>query len=109
MLINLQGVRLIEPRSGSGIFMLRVYACIAREHDPRLVVVAGIICFLGALTALAAFEHARRPTSRRAYWGALAALVAGFGIWATHFVAMLAYKPDLPIGYDLLTTFASVL
>jgi diguanylate cyclase (GGDEF)-like protein len=88
--------------------MLRVYACITHEHDPRLVLVAAIICFLGALTALSAFEHARWASSRRPFWIAVAASVAGFGIWATHFVAMLAYKPELPIGYNLFTTLLSV-
>ena len=28
----------------------------------------------------------------------------GYGIWATHSIAMLAYTPGLPIGFDLLLT-----
>ena len=31
--------------------MLRVYACIAEEHDLRLILVAGLICLLAAFTA----------------------------------------------------------
>jgi len=88
--------------------MLRVYTCIAQEHDLRLVVVAGVICLLSCCIAFAAFEQAGRDSARKLPWTALAAVVAGLGIWSTHFVAMLAYLPDLPIGYDLGTTLLSV-
>src|SRR4051812_49379473 len=88
--------------------MFRVYACIAYDHDFRLVLVAGFICFLAALTAFAAFSQAKAGGRRRSSWVALAALVAGIGIWATHFLAMLAYQPGLPIGYDFTLTLLSV-
>src|SRR5688572_9902469 len=91
-----------------GIDVLRVYACIAQEHDLRLVVVAGVICLLSTCIAFAAFEQARRDTARKLLWTELAAVVAGLGIWATHFVAMLAYQPDLPVGYDFAKTLLSV-
>ncbi|HYD38490.1 MAG TPA: EAL domain-containing protein [Allosphingosinicella sp.] len=88
--------------------MLRVYACITGEHDFRLVLVAGTICLLAAFTAFSIFEQARRAEIRRWAWTALAGFVAGTGIWATHFVAMLAYRPNLPIGYDLQLTLVSI-
>jgi len=88
--------------------MLRVYACITGEHDFRLVLVAGTICLLAAFTAFSIFEQARRAERRRWAWTSLAGFVAGTGIWATHFVAMLAYRPNLPIGYDLQLTLASI-
>ena len=88
--------------------MLRVYACIVQEHDFRLVVVAGIICLLAAFTAFTAFDRARAGGKRRHAWLALTAFVSGTGIWSTHFVAMLAYQPHLPIGYDLPLTLLSI-
>jgi diguanylate cyclase (GGDEF)-like protein len=88
--------------------MLRVYACITGEHDFRLVLVAGTICLLAAFTAFSIFEQARHAERRRFAWTALAGFVAGTGIWATHFVAMLAYRPHLPIGYDLDLTLLSI-
>ncbi|HYE27493.1 MAG TPA: EAL domain-containing protein [Allosphingosinicella sp.] len=88
--------------------MLRVYACITGEHDVRLVLVAGTLCLLAAFTAFSIFEQARRAERRQAAWTALAGFVAGTGIWATHFVAMLAYRPHLPIGYDLPLTLISI-
>ncbi|HEX4736821.1 MAG TPA: EAL domain-containing protein [Allosphingosinicella sp.] len=88
--------------------MFQVYACIAHEHDLRLVLVAGVICFLAALTSFAAFGQARQDSPRRPFWLGLAGLVAGVGIWSTHFVAMLAYRPSLPMGYDVPITLLSV-
>jgi diguanylate cyclase (GGDEF)-like protein len=88
--------------------MLRVYACIAQEHDIRLVAVAAAICLLASLIAFSTFDQARRDTPRVLVWASLAAIVAGLGIWATHFVAMLAYEPQIPIGYSFRTTLLSV-
>ncbi|HEX8217128.1 MAG TPA: MHYT domain-containing protein, partial [Allosphingosinicella sp.] len=88
--------------------MLRVFTCIVHEHDLRLVLVAGLICLLATFTAFATFERARAATRRRGLWIALAAFVSGTGIWSTHFVAMLAFQPDLPIGYDLDLTLLSI-
>ena len=88
--------------------MLRVYSCIVEEHDFRLVIVAGIICLLAAITAFSILDQARAGGRRRAAWLALAAFVSGTGIWSTHFVAMLAYQPHLPVGYDLELTLLSI-
>jgi len=92
--------------------MLRVYSCITGEHDIRLVGMAGIICFLACLTALSLFARARDSgrvsALRTTLWVAAAACVAGTGIWATHFVAMLAYQPHLPIGYRHDLTLVSI-
>jgi diguanylate cyclase (GGDEF)-like protein/PAS domain S-box-containing protein len=88
--------------------MLRVYACIVDEHDLRLIVVAGLICLLAAFTTFSTLEQARNSARRRAAWLAAAAFVSGTGIWATHFVAMLAYEPRLPIGYDVPLTLLSI-
>jgi len=88
--------------------MLRVYTCIVHDHDFRLVIVAGIICLLAAVTAFSILEQARSGGRRRAAWLALAAFVSGTGIWSTHFVAMLAYQPHLPVGYDFALTLLSV-
>ncbi len=91
--------------------MLRVYACITQDHDTRLVAVAALICLLAAFTAMSLRQRAveaARPLVRL-WWLTGTAVVAGAGIWSTHFVAMLAFKPNMPIGYDLgLTTLSIV-
>jgi diguanylate cyclase (GGDEF)-like protein len=88
--------------------MWQVYACIANEHDLSLVAVAAAICFLACFTAFATYDQSRAGGVRRPIWGAIAALVSGIGVWATHFVAMLAYEPRIPVGFDLGTTVLSV-
>jgi diguanylate cyclase (GGDEF)-like protein/PAS domain S-box-containing protein len=88
--------------------MLRVYSCITQEHDVRLVVVAGLICFLAALTAFLVLQQAESRQERRPLWIGLAAFVSGTGIWSTHFIAMLAYRPNLPVGYDVSLTLLSI-
>ena len=90
--------------------MLRVYACIAGDHDLRLVVVAALICALASFTALSLRQRAAETggVAVRLRWLTAAAAVAGAGVWATHFVAMLAFRPNLPIGYDLGLTSLSI-
>ncbi|HEY5827758.1 MAG TPA: PAS-domain containing protein [Hyphomicrobiaceae bacterium] len=90
--------------------MLRVVSCIVNEHDHRLVLLAVLICAATSFTALHAFSHASREHgSWRLAWVFLAAVATGTGIWATHFVAMLAYEPGYPVGYDAVLTIASLL
>ena len=88
--------------------MLRIYSCIVHDHDYRLVVVAGIICLLASLTTFSILDQARSGAGRRSAWLALAAFVSGTGIWSTHFIAMLAYQPEVPIAYDLTLTLLSI-
>jgi signal transduction histidine kinase len=53
----------------------------------------------------------RAVTDRaRTGWLLAAGVVAGCGIWGLHFVAMLAYRPGLPVAYDApLTAFSIVI
>jgi signal transduction histidine kinase/FixJ family two-component response regulator len=44
----------------------------------------------------------------RVGWLAVTAVVTGSGIWATHFVAALAFRPNFPVVYDFLLTAASI-
>jgi diguanylate cyclase (GGDEF)-like protein/PAS domain S-box-containing protein len=90
--------------------MLRVFNCLTVEHDWRLVIVAGLVCFLASLTAVSLFHRARATRRRtQAAWIASAGAASGCGIWATHFIAMLAYDPGVGIGYDVILTTMSLL
>jgi methyl-accepting chemotaxis protein len=90
--------------------MFRIVACLTTEHDLRLVIVAGIICFLSSLVAINLFHHARATTqTARTAWIMGAGSAAGSGIWATHFIAMLAYDPGIGIAYDLGLTALSLI
>ena len=90
--------------------VLKVLTCIAGQHDLRLVLMAAVICVIAALTAFRLFADAKaRPHGARLLRVMLAALVAGIGVWATHFVALLAYAPAMKSGYELAGTVASFL
>ena len=90
--------------------MFRVYTCLTVDHDWRLVVLAIIVCFLASAVAISLFHRAQATIERtRIAWLGLDAVVAGFGIWATHFIAMLAYDPGIGAGYNLVVTILSLL
>jgi NO-binding membrane sensor protein with MHYT domain len=79
------------------------------QHDLRLVALAAVICFIASFAGLSLMHHARRMAGiAKALWLTVAAVAVGFGIWATHFVAMLAFAPGLTPGYDLVLTLASL-
>ncbi|MBX9934714.1 MAG: EAL domain-containing protein [Methylobacterium sp.] len=89
--------------------MLTVVGCLVEAHDLRLVALAAAICGLSAVTTVCLVSHARRADSwMQAAWLAVAAGAGGSGIWATHFIAMLAYAPGLPGGYDIALTAVSL-
>jgi diguanylate cyclase (GGDEF)-like protein/PAS domain S-box-containing protein len=90
--------------------MLTVYNCIVTEHDLRLVALAALVCALASLTAINLLHHVRRSDhNRQVVWLAIAAASIGFGIWATHFIAMLAFSPALPTAYNITLTVISLL
>jgi methyl-accepting chemotaxis protein len=90
--------------------MFRILTCLTTQHDLRLVVAAGVVCLLASLTAITLFYRARSTAGvARAVWLAAAGAATGCGIWATHFLAMLAYEPGVPLAYDInLTTLSLV-
>src|SRR5687768_12298560 len=89
--------------------MLKVYNCIVEDHDLRLVVLAAIVCTLASFTAITLLHHVRKSAgSMRGVWLAVAATATGFGIWATHFIAMLAFSPGIPSGYNIALTALSL-
>jgi NO-binding membrane sensor protein with MHYT domain len=88
--------------------MYRVLNCLTMEHDWRLVLVAGVICFFSSLVAVNLFHRARETAQAiRLTWVLAAGLATGSGIWATHFIAMLAYDPGVGIAYDVWLTLFS--
>jgi diguanylate cyclase (GGDEF)-like protein/PAS domain S-box-containing protein len=90
--------------------MLRVYTCLTVDHDWRLVVLAVAVCLLASAVAVSLFHRAQSAIGRpRLFWLGLNAAATGCGIWATHFIAMLAYDPDIGASYDLVLTILSLL
>ncbi|HWK45961.1 MAG TPA: MHYT domain-containing protein [Stellaceae bacterium] len=89
--------------------MFQIYSCITEQHDLRLVVLAALIGLIGCHTALSLTARAHRTSGKVSWFGvSAAALVAGSGVWATHFVAMLAFQPGFSVGYDIGLTAVSI-
>src|SRR3954447_16492686 len=89
--------------------MLTVYDCIANAHDLRLVGLAAVICALASFTAIGLLHHVHGSAGHmRVIWLAVSATSTGFGIWATHFIAMLAFSPGLPTAYNIVLTALSL-
>jgi signal transduction histidine kinase/NO-binding membrane sensor protein with MHYT domain/ActR/RegA family two-component response regulator len=85
-----------------------VLTCIFVQHDLRLVAAAALVCIVASSTAFGFHARGLKASGGlRWAWLALAGLLAGSGVWATHFLAMLAYQPTLKIGYDFAETAAS--
>ena len=90
--------------------MFQVYTCLTVDHNWRLVALAGAVCFLASAVAISLFHRARATSGRtQLVWLCLDAAAAGCGIWATHFIAMLAYTPTVGVGYNLILTVLSLL
>ena len=89
--------------------MLKVVGCFVEFHDHRLVALAALVCTLASWSAVQLLGHARQTDGRyRFAWLGVAAAACGFGIWATHFIAMLAFTPGMPSGYNLRLTLLSL-
>src|SRR4051812_41094669 len=87
-------------------------AVLPASYDAGLVVLSYVVASLAAYTAidLAGRVSDFRSEPRRAVaWLAGGAFAMGAGIWAMHFVAMLAYKLPIPVRYESWTTLASML
>ncbi|MDO5894802.1 bifunctional diguanylate cyclase/phosphodiesterase [Agrobacterium sp. Azo12] len=89
--------------------MNSILTCLVYEHDMRLVVLAGILCLLSATVAMLLLRRAVKSSGLpRVIWIAATGGASGFGIWTTHFVAMLAYDPGFVFGYEINGTLISL-
>ena len=89
--------------------MFQVFTCLTTEHDLRLVVLAGLVCVLASFTGITLFKRAQSTVGgARFKWVIGAGAATGCGVWATHFIAMLAYVPGVAIAYDVTLTLLSL-
>lgn len=88
--------------------MTPILACLTEQHLLLPVLLAGLIC-LGTAVATVLLLPRRTPGSRagRLRVTLAPALSLGAGAWSTHFVAMLAYDPSLPIAFEVGATVLS--
>jgi diguanylate cyclase len=81
--------------------MLRVFGSITQSHDPGLVALACLICVLAtnASARLLTPDKSNESDQRAIRLGA-AVTAFSTGVWATHFISILAYRP-VPLGFDV--------
>ena len=90
--------------------MYSVSACIWLQHELFTVALAGAVCVAGSWAVVVLFSRMLSNSgAQRGRWLSLAAIAAGSTIWCTHFVAMLAYRPNLPVTFDFALTVVSLL
>ena len=79
-------------------------------YHPMLVTLSIVIASLAAYAALGLAERIRAADTRLAKrsWLAVGAVTMGIGVWAMHFIGMLALQLPVPVNYDFWITLVSV-
>ena len=90
--------------------MFKVYSCLTTQHEFGYVLLAALVCMLACGTAVGLMGRVAKARGlKRVALVGTTATVTGAGVWATHFVAMLAFKTGLPTAYVVVDTLASLL
>ncbi|MCC0808862.1 EAL domain-containing protein [Methylobacterium sp. W2] len=88
--------------------MQSVSASFLDSQSPSFVLAAATICAFSAWLIVGLRGQAEiATTSLKRWWLLVIAVVAGIGVWTTHFVAMLGYRTDIVLNYHLETTVIS--
>lgn len=89
--------------------MYRFLLCTTERHDFAMLAVAAGVCVASFLVTGILWSRKMNVAPQwKMLWACGTGLVSGGGAWATHFIAMLAYKPPMPMHFDLALTLASL-
>lgn len=78
------------------------------EWDIPMVLLSVAIAIVGSLTALAHAQRMRASSGRtELIWMVVGATTLGTAIWSMHFIGLLAFHLQIPVGYDLTLTVVS--
>ncbi|EDY82131.1 Bacterial signalling N terminal domain repeat protein [Verrucomicrobiia bacterium DG1235] len=81
-------------------------------YDVTLVILSYAVACLAAFCALSILRknlHKEKRRKQKALWQSIGAIAMGVGVWAMHFIGMLAFKLPIPVGYDPVITTLSAL
>jgi len=85
-------------------------SAITSQYNYGLVFLSYVIACAAAYTSWNMADRIRESVGRfRKSWLLGGACAMGIGVWAMHFIGMLAFKLPLPVSYDLITTLLSVI
>ena len=83
---------------------------LTHQHDYEHVATAALMCALGSsVTMRLLMRTLLEERGARWPWGALTAAIGGSTVWTTHFVAMLGWRPGVPVAIDTELTVLSAL
>jgi diguanylate cyclase (GGDEF)-like protein len=90
--------------------MSGVLSCEVLRYNVWGVLAAAIACLVGCWVQISLFQRGAQARGlQRAAWQFLGANASGLSIWCTHFLAILAFRPGAPVGFDATLTIASAL
>jgi len=78
-------------------------------YDYQLVTLSVVVAVIASQISLAIASRIRAHRSQVTVWLLGGAMAMGIGIWAMHFIGMLAYHLPIPLGYDIPLTLFSLL
>jgi NO-binding membrane sensor protein with MHYT domain/CheY-like chemotaxis protein/nitrogen-specific signal transduction histidine kinase len=77
-------------------------------YQPTLVVLSILVAMFASYTALSLAIRVKESHGLAPHaWMAGGAFAMGSGIWAMHFIGMLAFRLPMPLAYDPVITFVS--
>lgn len=91
--------------------MTPAYMKLIGTYDMWLVLLSYVVSVLGSFTALemAGYVLEEKRKLKRLLWIVVAATaLGGGGVWAMHFIAMLAFKLPIAVSYDITLTALSL-
>ncbi|MEN3792745.1 EAL domain-containing protein [Fulvimarina sp. MAC3] len=81
--------------------METIVTCLTVGHDRTLLWAAAGICLIGVYASFSIATHAARAEGQaKRNWALLSIISAGCTAWATHMVALLAYRPGMPSAFE---------
>ncbi len=92
--------------------MIAVYTCLTQQHDLKLVALAALVCLVSTTIGVDLLARAcqrRANLYARLSLAGAAVAVGSTGVWATHFLGVLAYDVGLPMGFEVTATAFSIL
>lgn len=89
--------------------MFAIVTCL-EQHDPAQLVWAVLICVMSVGAGLSAYRRACAARGAfRLTWLFMMAFLLGAGVWATHFIAMLAFGKSMTAAFGFELTLVSLL
>ena len=89
---------------------MRVLSCLAFEHHFPSVLLAGLICVISCLLSMRLQKRSEQSESLvQVAWLVVTATCLSAGIWSTHFIAMLGYRPEASVTLNIDKTALSAL